>query len=134
MTARKTPHRRRTQVIEHAAPRRLTLNGHTFQCYDQQHGRYSLVVMEERIIYLSASTYHLFIALLERAAQPSPDAIVPMEKMLRVAMLGEDDAWARRALRKRLYVLRSKITAFGLEVSCVQEQHAAVGYMLRSVS
>ncbi len=90
--------------------------------------------MEDRIVHLSAATYALFVALLDRAAQPTPEAIVPIDEMLAVALLGEDDAWARRALRKRLYMLRTKIEAFGLEVACVQERHAAIGYVLRLAS
>ena len=134
MAARHTSTRRPARASDLGAPRRLTLGGHTFQCYDQQDDRYSLVVMEDRIVHLSAATYALFVALLERAAQPVPDAILPIEEMLGAAMLGPDDAWARRALRKRLYLLRAKIEAFGLEVACVQERHAAVGYVLRLAS
>jgi hypothetical protein len=107
------------------------VGGHTVQCHDQPYDKYSLVVMDDRIVHLSASTYALFVSLLERAAQPIPSAIVPVDEMLAAAMLGQDDAWARRALRKRLYMLRAKIEAFGMDVACVQAGHAAVGYMLR---
>jgi hypothetical protein len=110
------------------------LGAHTVQCHDQPYDKYSLVVMDDRIVHLSASTYALFVALLERATRPTPDAIVPVEEMLTAAMLGQDDAWARRALRKRLYMLRAKIEAFGMDVACVQERHAAVGYVLRLAS
>ncbi|HEX9412021.1 MAG TPA: helix-turn-helix domain-containing protein [Ktedonobacterales bacterium] len=134
MAPRTTPARRRARASELGSPRRLTFGGHTFQCYDQRYDKYSLVVMDDRIVHLSAATYALFVALLERAAQPAPDAIVAIDEMLAAALLGQDDAWARRALRKRLYMLRTKIEAFGLEVACVQERHAAVGYVLRLAS
>lgn len=132
MAVRKSPTRRRAREL--GSPRRITFGGHTFQCYDQRYDKYSLVVMDDRIVHLSAATYALFAALLERAAQSAADAIVPIQDMLAVAMLGQDDAWARRALRKRLYMLRTKIEAFGLDVACVQERHAAVGYVLRLMS
>lgn len=131
MAPRRTATQRRTRITDPAIARRITFGGRTFACYDQQQGRQALVVMEERIIQLSATTYALFVTLLERAAQPTPDAIVAIQEMLAIAMLGDDIGSARQALRKRLYLLRTKIEAFGLEVACVQERHAAVGYVLR---
>ena len=129
MAARRTTPRRRAGDLR--PPRRFTVGGHTIQCHDQPDDKYSLIVVDDRIVHLSATTYALFVALLERAAQPAPDAIVSVQELLAAAMLGQDDAWARRALRKRLYMLRTKIEAFGMDVACVQERHAAVGYVLR---
>lgn len=132
MAPRSTPARRKARASEPLPPRRISLGEHTFRCYDQPRGKQTVVVMDEQIVQLSTTTYQLFTALLERATHPVPDGILPIDEMLRVALLGEeDDPYARRALRKRLHMLRTKIEAFGLELSCVQERHAAVGYLLR---
>lgn len=131
MTARRKTTRKRTRITEPAIARRITFGGRTFACYDQQQDQRPMVVMEERIIQLTVTTYALFVTLLERAAQPSTDAIVAVTELLAIALLGDDAGTARPALRKRLYALRTKIEAFGLEVACVQERHAAVGYVLR---
>ena len=131
MATRRTGTQRNRHGIAAATARRITFGGHAFACYDQQPGQRAMVVMEERIIQLSATTYALFVALLERAAQPNPDGIVSIHDLLVIAMLGKNEAPERQALRKRLYQLRTKLDAFGLEIACVQERHAAVGYVLR---
>ncbi len=131
MEAHGTSAPRQAHASDSTTPRRITLGGHLFLCYDQRFDKYSVMVIDGHLLHLSTTTYRIFLALLERAVHPEPDAILPLDELLTVARLGPDEAAERRALRKRLYLLRSKIEAHGLDIACVQERHAAVGYVLR---